>query len=221
MCGRFVQATDPDLYADYFSILDPPRLEPRYNLAPTDPVAVVRQEDAGRHLRLMRWGLVPGWAKDPGVGARMFNARAETVADKPAFRAAFRRRRCLIPADGFYEWQPRERGPKQPWYFHTITGHPLALAGLWDRWKRPEGDVLESCTIITAPAAGPVGEVHDRMPVIVEPGDFATWLDPGTVEPGVLKAILAGGRDPRLQAHPVGRGVNRSGNEGPELIRPA
>jgi putative SOS response-associated peptidase YedK len=168
----------------------------------------------------MRWGLVPSWAKDPAVGTRMFNARVEGVADKPAFRAAFKRRRCLIPADGFYEWQSREQGPKQPWYFYSASGKPLALAGLWERWTGPRGDELSSCTIITSPATGPVKDVHERMPVIVEHDDFAAWLDPRIQDRAILDRVIQGAEGTGLRAHPVGREVNRTKNEGPALIRP-
>jgi putative SOS response-associated peptidase YedK len=221
MCGRFVQSTDPDLYADYFSILDPPSLEPRYNIAPTDPVRVViSAPDGSRRLEVMRWGLVPSWAKDASVGARMFNARAETVADKPAYRAAFKRRRCLIPADGFYEWQPRADGPKQPWFIHGADARPLALGGLWERWSGPEGSEILSCTIITTPADGNLDQIHDRMPLILPAAAFERWLDPNLEDRSALSPLLSRNEAPGLRMHPVGRQVNRAANEGPELIRP-
>lgn len=221
MCGRFVQATDPDLYADYFSILDPPSLEPRYNIAPTDPVAVViGAQDGSRRLQLMRWGLVPSWAKDPRVAARMFNARAETVAERPAFRAAFKRRRCLIPADGFYEWQSREGGPKQPWYIHGSGDHPLALGGLWERWGKPgEGEIL-SCTIITTPAEGSVGRIHERMPLILPPAHFERWLEPSLQDGDTITRLLGHGTAANLRMHPVSPQINHATNDGPDLIRP-
>src|ERR671916_3384872 len=163
MCGRYTLSTPAGRLAEEFRLDDAVEIPPSYNVAPTQQVATVLEEE-GRHLEMLRWGLVPSWADDPGIGARMINARSETAAEKPSFRSAFRERRCLIPADGFYEWK-RENGAKQPYYFHMQEGRPFAFAGLWESWNR-EGEI-RSCAILTTQANDVVGEIHERMPVIL------------------------------------------------------
>lgn len=167
MCGRFTLRVPAAELVEIFRLLRRPDVQPRYNIAPTQPVAVVRRIDRGRELSMLRWGLVPSWAKDPKIGARMINARAETVATKPAFRTALRRRRCLVPADGFYEWAKSAGGTKQPHYITRRDGRPFAFAGLWESWDGPDGSSIESCTIVTTEANDLVGRIHDRMPVIL------------------------------------------------------
>ena len=177
MCGRYELHTHPAALALAFGLDFPPAIRPRYNIAPTQDIPVIRLARSGaRELAQMRWGLVPRWAKDPSIGARMINARAETVAEKPSFRIAFQRHRCLIPADGFYEWKPGPAG-KQPIRVGMKDERPFAFAGLTERWLSPGGEVLDSCTIVTTTANALLATMHDRMPVIVAPSDYARWLD--------------------------------------------
>jgi putative SOS response-associated peptidase YedK len=177
MCGRFELHTNPAAIALAFGLAHPPAIAPRYNIAPMQDVPVIRATRSGeRELAQVRWGLVPRWAKDPSIGARMINARAETVAEKPSFRIAFQRHRCLIPADGFYEWKPGPAG-KQPIRVGMKDERPFAFAGLTERWLSPGGEVLDSCTIVTTTANALLATMHDRMPVIVAPSDYARWLD--------------------------------------------
>ena len=180
MCGRFLLHTPVDTLQRAFGFAERPNLRPRYNIAPTQTVPIVRQKDGGgRELALVRWGLIPSWAKEAGIGGRLINARAETVAEKPAFRGAFRKRRALVPADGFYEWRKREGDrPKQPLLVRRRDGQPFAFAGLWEHWRGPEGEV-ETCTILTTEANAALAPIHDRMPVILDPACYDRWLDPG------------------------------------------
>ncbi len=175
MCGRFVIELSPDLVTKFFGLTEVPDLPPRYNVAPTQPVPVIREAaDGSRRLSLMRWGLVPAWAKEPGEG--LINARCETVNEKPSFRQAFRQRRCIIPASGFYEWSKVD-GRKVPYYVRMADGAPMPFAGLWEAWRSPEGQVLETCAILTTAANATVAPIHDRMPVILHPDEFGLWLD--------------------------------------------
>jgi putative SOS response-associated peptidase YedK len=183
MCGRYELHSHPAAIALAFGLPHPPSIHPRYNMAPMQNVPIVRVNAEGqRELVQVRWGLVPRWARDPSIAAKMINARAETVMSKPSYRNAFRRHRCLVPADGFYEWMPTADGHKQPVLVARRDGSPFGLAGLYERWLSPEGDVLDTCTIITTGCNDTVRPVHDRMPVIVSPGQYARWLDPA--EPG-------------------------------------
>lgn len=183
MCGRYELHTHPAALALAFGVQRMPDIPPRYNIAPMQNVPIVRVNSEGqRELVQVRWGLVPRWAKDPAIASRMINARAETVATKPAFRNAFRRHRCLVPADGFYEWMPTPGGHKQPVHVGRKDRAPFAMAGLCERWLSPDGDVLDTCTIITTEANAVLRAVHDRMPVIIDRDDYARWLDPA--EPG-------------------------------------
>ncbi len=178
MCGRYMITSAREAMKRVFDVPTLFELAPRYNVAPTQDVPVVRLEEGERELVMLRWGLIPSWAKDPEIGNRMINARGETVAEKPSFRSAFRRRRCLVVADGFYEWQKRPDGPKQPYFITVANGGPFGLAGLWERWSDPtEGYPVESCTVITTGANELLKPIHNRMPVIIDPSDFDAWLD--------------------------------------------
>jgi putative SOS response-associated peptidase YedK len=221
MCGRFT-LTDPDqALAVQFDLPGVPSLEPRYNIAPTQPVAAVRlpPEGVGRELVLLHWGLIPFWAKDSRIGSRMINARSETVADKPAFRAAFRRRRCLVLADGFYEWQ-KQNGGKRPFYIRLGDGKPFAFAGLWEQWKGPDEEGIESCTLLTTMPNDLIRPLHNRMPVILHPQDYDLWLDPDVQSVDPLKRLLRPFPSAEMQAYPVHRWVNSPQNEGPRCIEP-
>ncbi|HEX6312445.1 MAG TPA: SOS response-associated peptidase [Acidimicrobiia bacterium] len=222
MCGRYVQASSPELLAERFGV-DEVRIEehePRYNVAPRAEVPAVRRRHDRKVLSLLRWGLVPSWAKDTKIGDRLINARAEAVADKPAFRGAFARRRCLIPADGFYEWRAVPgRRRKQPMFVHRRDGEPMAFAGLWEVWReREEDDWLRSCVIVTTDANDLLMPIHDRMPVILPESAWDTWLDPET-DPDTLKRLLVPAPDDLVVAYPVSLRVNRADNEGPDLVR--
>jgi len=220
VCGRITLTTPGDELADYLRTVESLDRAPRYNIAPTQAVAAVRvEDDARRHLREMRWGLIPHWADDPSIGNRMVNARAETVAEKPAFRDPFRRSRCLVVADGFYEWQ-RLDGAKQPWYLYRADGEPLALAGLWDRWRPPDGEPVTSCTIVTTRPNELVEELHDRMPVILPEEDWQSWLDPEQRDAAALQELLRAFPADGMEAHAVSKHVNSPANDDPECIRP-
>jgi putative SOS response-associated peptidase YedK len=221
MCGRFTLATPEQDLVVQFSLPEIPELQPRYNIAPTQPVAAVRVPTSGgdRELVMLHWGLIPFWAKDPGLGARLINARSETVADKPAFRAAFRRRRCLVPADGFYEWQ-KQNGTKQPFFIRLQDGRPFAFAGLWERWQDQDGGVIESCTLLTTRPNALLQPLHNRMPVILHPHDYTLWLSPETQDVDALHRLLNPYPSGEMDAYPVSRYVNSPQNEGPECILP-
>ena len=223
MCGRFTLHSSPGEVATLFDLGEAPILAPRYNIAPTQPVGIVRTaaEPMGREWALVMWGLIPSWSKDPGIGARLINARSETAAEKPSFRAAFKRRRCLIPADGFYEWK-REGRARQPFYFTVEDGGPFALAGLWETWAGADGSELESCTILTTEANDLVGTVHNRMPVILAPEDYAEWLSAGQDatprEMVALRHLMRPFPAERMAARPVTKYVNSPHNEGEACI---
>jgi putative SOS response-associated peptidase YedK len=194
----------------------------RFNIAPTQPIAAVRwlPDEGQRQLSLLRWGLVPSWAKDPAMGNRMINARAETVAEKPSFRAAFKRRRCLIPADGYYEWQKVGKR-KQPYYFRMKDDRPFAFAGLWEQWSGGKGDApepMETCTIITTEANELGRPIHDRMPVIVHPDEYAFWLDPRVEDRSRLETLLRPYDPGEMMAEPVTTHVNNVRNDDPKCL---
>ena len=213
VCGRFTLRTPADIIKDVFGLEPLPGFQPRYNIAPTQPVAVVRQLDEGRRLEMLRWGLIPWWAQDASVGNRMINARAETVAAKPAYREPFEQRRCLIPADGFYEWQRLGNGRKQPFHFELCSSDAFAFAGIWDRWRdRTSGVVTESCALITTDANSVVSPIHDRMPVMLMPSAFGTWLE-RDAEPDRLQRLLRPIDAELLRAAPVSVLVNRPEND--------
>ena len=220
MCGRYTLATQAGRLAEEFG-LDASSVEfpANYNVAPTQGVAAVLEEGGGRHLEVLRWGLIPPWADDPQIGSRMINARSETAPEKPSFRRAFRERRCLIPADGFYEWR-RTNGAKQPYYIHMEGGHPFAFAGLWESWdKGGEGEV-RTCTILTTRANALVDEIHERMPVILAPDAYDVWLDPAS-ERDELAGLLAPYPEDEMEAYPVSRFVNSPSNNDPRCVEPA
>lgn len=221
MCGRYAFFSPAEAVRRVFGALGPSMLPPpRYNIAPTQPVAAIRDDGTGRlEVVTLRWGLLPAWAKDPAMAARMINARSETVADKPAFRGAFRRRRCLLPADGWYEWQAGPRG-KQPWFIGLASREPFGMAGLWERWVDPDGgEVVETCTILTTAAAAAIRPIHDRMPVVLPAAAHAAWLDAGT-SADLLQGMLLPLDGSLLDARPVSRAVNDARHEGPDLVRP-
>lgn len=216
MCGRFTLRAPASAIAEQFALFEMPEFAARFNIAPTQLVPAVRCRVEGdsplvagakNELAWLRWGLVPGWAKDPSIGARLINARAETAAEKPAFRAAMQRRRCLIVADGFYEWQHTGRA-KQPFFIHLSDDRPFAFAGLWETWEGPDHSILETCTILTTDANDLIRPIHDRMPVILSPDSYAAWLDPSVVDPRPLSPLLAAYPADAMSAQPVGPLVN-------------
>jgi putative SOS response-associated peptidase YedK len=223
MCGRYTLSAPADVVAELFELAEVPALERRYNIAPTQEAPVVRlARDGGRRLHLLRWGLVPYWADDPSIGSRMINCRAETAAEKPAYRDHLRRHRCLVVADGFYEWRA-EAGGKQPYWIHRPDGLPFAFAGLWSRWnggpaKTDPDERLDTFTIVTVDAAPNLRDLHDRMPAILDPGDWSAWLDPHLQRPADLHALLARADGATLATRRVGRRVNKADEEGPECI---
>jgi len=198
----------------------PANLAPRYNIAPTQPVAVIIDQGA-YSLKFFVWGLVPNWAKDPSIGNRMINARSETITSKPAFRSAFRRHRCLIPADGFYEWQKDlAANKKTPFYFSLKSRQPFAFAGIWDTWSSPDGSTLSSCCVITTQPNDLVAAVHNRMPVILPPAAYELWLNPVESRTEVLLPLLKPYAAAEMQAYPVSRLVNTPANDSPECVHP-
>jgi putative SOS response-associated peptidase YedK len=218
MCGRYFLHSSADKLAKLFGEMPMPLLEPRYNIAPTQPVPIVRQDHNGRReMVLVRWGLIPAWSKGPDSRFSMINARVETVAQKPAYRNAFRYRRCLVPADGFYEWRSAG-GKKQPFVLRPSDGRPLALAGLWEHWQDADGNELASCTILVGEADAQVKKVHERMPVVVDPAAFDLWLDIRSQKPQPLETLLAAQRAPALTVYSVGRAVNNPRLDQPDLI---
>ncbi|MBZ5740593.1 SOS response-associated peptidase [Nocardioides mangrovi] len=242
MCGRYASSRRPEDLADEFDVVDvriPAPLEADYNVAPTDPVyAVVERppskesaEPPERQLRVVKWGLVPSWAKDPGIGSRMINARMETVAEKPAYKRAFAKRRCLLPADGYFEWYPTEENTKagkprkQPFFIRPKDHGVLAMAGLYEIWRDPakaedaDDRFLWTCTVITTDAEDDVGHIHDRMPLMVERDRWSDWLDPRVEGPDLLD-LLVPAAPGSLEAYPVSTLVSNVRNNGPELLDP-
>ena len=220
MCGRFSQSLAGDAIAEAFQLAEVPDWQPRYNIAPTQTIpAIVATAKGDRHFKPFRWGLIPSWSKDPAIGAKMINARSETVAEKPSFRSAFKQHRCLILANGFYEWC-KQSGKKQPFYFRLSDGSPFAFAGLWERWQAPEGDVLETCTILTTEANPLVAQVHERMPVILPTDCYEQWLDPAFQQSEPLQALLRPYDAERMSTYPVSLSVNSPWNDAPECTVP-
>ena len=207
MCGRYSLHSHPDVVALMFGLSEIPAHQPRFNIAPTSQVLIIRKNEDAAVASHVRWGLVPRWAKDPSIGAKMNNARAETVAEKPSFRDAYRKRRCLIPANGFYEWK-LESGRKQPYYIHPSAGGLFAFAGIWEQWQN-----LQTCAIITTEANPKMAAVHERMPVIVSPAEYSNWLAGG-------EGLLCPCPDEAIGIRRVSRAVNNSRNEDPRLIEP-
>jgi putative SOS response-associated peptidase YedK len=240
MCGRYATARARQELLDEFEIqLDATEdaIEPDYNVAPTKRVPAVlervpkdaaEEPDAGavRQLRRLRWGLVPAWAKDVKIGNRMINARAETVHEKPSYRRAFAKRRCLLPADGFFEWYTLEQAEgkkpqKQPFFIHPRDGSVMAMAGLYELWKSPEDEWLWTCTVITTEATDEVGRIHDRMPMVVPPQSWAAWLDPELTDVDRVRDLLVPAMSGTMEAYPVSKLVNNVKNNGPQLIQPS
>jgi putative SOS response-associated peptidase YedK len=220
VCGRFVQCSDPEIYASRYAAEGVVEAQPSYNLAPTQEVLTIRVgNDQRRELLPLRWGLVPAWSEGPDNRFSMINARAETVATKPAYRSAFKARRCLIPADGFYEWRALPAG-KQPYYVRRRDGEPFAMAGLWERWTSGQNQAIESCTIIVTDANQAIAPIHDRMPAILEGDAIEAWLDPANRETEALSALLQPAPARDWTFSPVSKRVNSPRNEGPELIEP-
>ena len=225
MCGRFVSSTPPDQLAQQFGAQAPSEalLDPSWNVAPTNDVWIVREDGSARRVEPVHWGLVPFWAKDPGIGNRMINARSETLAEKNAFRQAFKRRRCIVPVDGFYEWRKVEGAKKkQPYFIHGTDDRPLALAGLWEVWRsKDDPDTeLHSCTIITGPPNERVAPIHDRMPIILPEDRWDTWLDVGEDDIDLLGSLLVPAPAKVLTLHPVSTEVNNVRNKDAHLIDP-
>jgi putative SOS response-associated peptidase YedK len=219
MCGRYTFTASPEVLRALFAYAEQPNFPPRYNIAPTQPIAIVRLVEGKRQFALVRWGLLPSWVKDPKAFTLLINARGESAAEKPAFRAAMKRRRCLIPADGFYEWQATgER--KRPFYVHAKSGKPLAFAGLWETWMGPNGEELETAAIVTTTANRTLKPIHERMPVIVPPEAFDFWLDGASVDATTAAALIAPAPDNLLEAYEISTAVNRTANDNPNLLEP-
>jgi putative SOS response-associated peptidase YedK len=220
MCGRYVIISSPEAIRRLFGYVDQPNFPPRYNVAPTQPVPIVRLAEGQRRFALVRWGLIPAWVKDPKTFSLVINARGESVLDKPAFRNAMRRRRCLFPADGFYDWN-EAGGRRRPHFIRPKAGGPIAFAGLWESWMGPNGEEMETAAIVTTQAQGSLAAIHDRMPVIVPPEAFDFWLDSREVDANTAAALIAPPREGLLEVYAVSTKVNHVANDSPELIAPA
>lgn len=216
MCGRFAQKSSSRKLAKKFKVEEVPPLAERYNVAPAQAVLAVREASDGREATLLKWGLVPRWAKHPGIGNKLINARSETVTEKPSFREAFARRRCLTPIDGFYEWA-RRGDRKRPFYFHMRDGEPFAVAGLWEQWEGVSGP-LETCTLLTTEANELLAPYHDRMPVILAPDDYDVWLSPDVRESGPLARLLRPFPQAEMSAYAVSTLVNSPLNDDPRCV---
>ncbi|HEX2329555.1 MAG TPA: SOS response-associated peptidase [Candidatus Angelobacter sp.] len=222
MCGRYRLTAKERYIAEHFGVDEAEvHWSARYNLAPTQEVAVIRQDrkEPKRHFSLMRWGLIPYWSKDASIAARTINAMAETVAEKPTFRDAVRKNRCLIPADGFYEWKKLGAKEKQPYNIGMRDDGLFAFAGLWDRWKTPGGDIWETCSVITTDANSLLQPIHTRMPVILKPEDYDSWLDPGIQDPVRVEDLLKPFDAQRMKIYPLSSRVSNVNNDDPECIR--
>jgi putative SOS response-associated peptidase YedK len=219
MCGRYAITSAPEAIRRLFGYVEQPNFPPRYNVAPTQPIPIVRLVDGKRRFALVRWGLVPSWVKDPKAFALLINARGESVNDKPAFRNAMKYRRCLIPADGFYDWQRQGKGGR-PFYVSRKGGGPFAFAGLWETWSGPNGEEMESAAIVTTGASRLIAHIHERMPVMLEPEAFDLWLDCGKVDAQTASVLIAPAREDRLQLHEVSVAVNAVANDDASLIEP-
>ncbi|NJP07314.1 MAG: SOS response-associated peptidase [Chloroflexaceae bacterium] len=219
MCGRFTLRTPASDLAQRFELDALPEIPPRYNIAPTQPVMTIRSTPEERSASLLRWGLIPSWARDTSMSSRMINARSETVHQKPAFRKAFAQRRCLIIADGFFEWQGQGR-QKQPFSIALHSGEAFAFAGLWETWQAPDGSVLESCTILTTEPNERIKPIHDRMPVILDPDAYACWLDPAEHKPQRLLPLLQPYPADAMDVYPVHPYVNNTRHQDARCIAP-
>ena len=215
MCGRFALNETPKKFAEHFHLSGDTELMQSWNIAPSLRIYAITDDQEGRrHLNKMKWGLIPSWAKDSTIGNKLSNARGETVAEKPSFRSAFKYHRCLIPASGFYEWKS-DKGVKYPWYISLKSGEPMAFAGLWESWhpkdEKGEGETIESCCIITTDANALMQPIHDRMPVILDPDQWETWLSPHIKQPDMLIPLIGSHAPESMQAWPVSRDLNRVG----------
>jgi putative SOS response-associated peptidase YedK len=222
MCGRYRLSRRKQLVEEYFDAAEwQEDWSPRYNIAPTQPVPVIRQnpKEPLRQLGLMKWGLIPSWAHDPSAAAKMINARSETAATKPAFRDPLKHRRCLIPADGFYEWM-RTGKAKQPYCFEVNEGELFAFAGLWDRWKDPSGNWVKTCSILTSTPNAVTSPVHDRMPVILDPESYDLWLDPGMTKVEAVSDLLRPCDARLMRCYPISTRINHGANDDEECSRP-
>jgi putative SOS response-associated peptidase YedK len=219
MCGRYQITTAPEAIRRMFRYVEQPNFPPRYNVAPTQPIPIVRLTEGERHFALVRWGLIPSWVKDPKAFALVINARGESVNDKPAFRNAMRYRRCLIPADGFYEWK-RDGTVKRPHHVRLAGGGPFAFAGLWESWSGPNGEEVETAAIVTTIANRALRLIHDRMPVMLEPDAYDMWLDCRNVDAPTASALIAPIRDERVEAYEISPAVNRVANDNADLLAP-
>lgn len=215
MCGRYALTSPPAVIAERFGLAWAPDVPPHYNIAPSQTIPVVRKTGQGRELAFLRWGLIPSWAKDASIGMKLINARGETLGDKPAFRNAYRHRHCLVPADAFYEWKP-VAGRKQPYCIRMRDQALFGMAGLWEHWVAPDGQVVESCTIVTVDANATVAELHDRMPLILAPADYDAWLGAGTKEAALPRAVPA----EDMVAYPVSPLVSNAKNDVPACLAP-
>lgn len=219
MCGRYAVVTSPEMLRKLFRYIEQPNFPARYNIAPTQPIAVVRMQEGQRHFALVRWGLIPSWVKDPKTMSLIINARGETVREKPAFRAPMRRRRCLIPADAYYEWQ-RAGTHKRPFLIRQRSREPMAFAGIWETWTGPNGEEMETAAIITTTANQTLRPIHDRMPVIVPPAAFEVWLDHAGEDTQAAAELLVPAADDAMEAYEISARVNRPGNDDPSLFDP-
>jgi putative SOS response-associated peptidase YedK len=228
MCGRYAITLPPDAVRAYFGYVEQPNFPPRYNIAPTQPIPIVRLErdrDGGakRHFALVRWGLIPGWVKDPREFPLIINARDDALAVKASYRAAIRHRRCLVIADGFYEWRKtplKTRAPKQPFLIRRVGGAPMAFAGLWESWLGADGSEIDTACIVTTTANGLIGAVHDRMPAILEPRDFDAWLDERATPPDEAVALIKPAANEALEMIEIGPAVGAVANDGPQIQTP-
>jgi putative SOS response-associated peptidase YedK len=211
MCGRFTQTHSAAEIAALFNLEETPDWQPRYNIAPTQLIPTIVES---HQFKPLRWGLIPSWSKDSSIASKLINARAETVSEKPSFREAFKRRRCLIAADGYYEWK-KQPGKKQPFYFRLESGEPFAFAGLWERWHSPEGETIETCTIITTEANDLAATVHDRMPVILSQDEYDRWLDPDFKS---AQSLLHPYSSDKMLSYPVSTSVNSPSHDAPDCI---
>jgi putative SOS response-associated peptidase YedK len=220
MCGRFALKAPPRSIQEHFHLPETIDLSPRYNIAPSQPIAVVRHLPGKnfRQLDMLRWGLIPHWAKDMNIGHKLINARSETLAPKPSFRTSFKRRRCLIAADGFYEWKHSGK-TKQPYFVQLNTGNIFGFAGLWESWKSPDGNIVESCTVITTSPNELISEIHDRMPVILHPEDYETWLGDSSLMNSLQHLLMPYPAD-EMEIFQVNSEVNNPKNDSPSCLAP-
>lgn len=219
MCGRFVLTANPEMVQHTFDLKTmPPEMPARYNVAPTQPIAVITNEHSDE-LTFYKWGLIPSWSKDATIASKLINARSETVAEKPSFRTAFRRRRCIIPADGFYEWQQQGK-EKVPLFIHLEGREVFGMAGLWEVWNSPDGSEIRTCTILTTEANAFMQPIHNRMPVILQKADYPLWLSPKEEPAPLLQALMRPYTGDNLTAYPVSKAVNRANNDAPYLVEP-